>query len=375
MLNDLPPTATASKSNDAMFPLTTGKAAAAAPQVTQDHASNIELANLPSGHTQPASDADANVDIMHLARLGDIAGIQKLYADGKYAPTYADHEGITPLHWAAINNRYALCHFLITAGANVNKIGGESAATPAMWAAQRCHYYVVNLLLENGADLQLTDVQGYNILHLATFDGNVFLLVLLLHQNGLSIDSIDREGHTPLMWAAYKGLPACIDLFLKWGADIHARDQLGFSALHWALVKGSTGCITKLLEYGADRFAVTNATPEKPSKTPIELAKEMHTDQAWFRALAHCGYKDDATPKHPNALLAGFLKDKRWFSNRFFFLWPFLIIWVVLMVASHFVVYIGIPLAAALALAMTRAASWFLQYAPSDMKQLSKTVG
>ena len=54
--------------------------------------------------------------------------------------------------WAAINNHYALCHFLLQSGANVNAKGGEAVATPVLWAAKRCHYYIVNLLLQHGAD-------------------------------------------------------------------------------------------------------------------------------------------------------------------------------------------------------------------------------
>ena len=37
-------------------------------------------------------------DIMQLARLGEIAAIQKLFDGGKYDATYTDEEGITPLH-------------------------------------------------------------------------------------------------------------------------------------------------------------------------------------------------------------------------------------------------------------------------------------
>ena len=69
-----------------------------------------------------------------------------------------------------------------------------------LWAAKRCNYYVVNLLLEHGADPLLTDDQGFNLLHSATLDGNVYQLVLLLHQD-IPVDIADPQSHTPLMWA------------------------------------------------------------------------------------------------------------------------------------------------------------------------------
>lgn len=37
-------------------------------------------------------------DIMQLARLGEIAAIQKLFDSGRYDATYKDEQGITPLH-------------------------------------------------------------------------------------------------------------------------------------------------------------------------------------------------------------------------------------------------------------------------------------
>jgi hypothetical protein len=271
--------------------------------------------------------------------------------------------------WAAINNQYAMCKFLLDAGADVNKRGGESVATPAMWAAQRCHYYTVQLLLQYGADPLITDVQGYNILHLATFEGNVFLLVLLLHQN-IHVDIPDTHGHTCLMWAAYKGYPACVDLFLRWGANVHATDETGFTALHWALVKGSPGCIQKLIEYGSDRFAEAST-----GKTPAVMAEEMKTTRAWHKALTECGFNEDGKSLDFNFPLGSYLvKNKRGFMTKFFFLMPFLMIWSMAMIASHMVVYAGIPLALFVGYCLHWVAQKVMEYAPSDMRHMHKTV-
>lgn len=262
-----------------------------------------------------------------------------------------------------------MCQFLLKAGAEVNKKGGESVATPAMWAAQRCHYYTVNLLLQHGADPLITDIQGYNILHLATFEGNIFLLVLLLHHN-INVDIPDIQGHTSLMWAAYKGFPACVDLFLRWGADVHATDETGFTALHWALVKGSQGCIQKLLEYGSDRFAET-----ANGKTPAITAEEMKTERIWLRALKECGYDDDARPKNIEFPMSSYLlKDKRGFMNKFFFFFPFFILWVMVMLASQLPVFVGIPFALIAGYCLQWVAQQVMEYAPTDMRHMHKTV-
>jgi hypothetical protein len=38
---------------------------------------------------------------MQMARVGDIPGMEKLFAEGEYDATYTDDENITPLHVGA----------------------------------------------------------------------------------------------------------------------------------------------------------------------------------------------------------------------------------------------------------------------------------
>ena len=256
---------------------------------------------------------------------------------------------------------------MIELGADVNAKGGESVATPAMWAAQRCHYYVVNLLLQHGADPLVTDVQGYNILHLATFDGNVFLLILLLHQN-IPIDAPDPQGHTSLMWAAYKGYSACVDLFLRWGAGVNLTDNDGFTALHWALVKGSPACIQKLLQHKSDRFAKTST-----GKTPEMVAEDMGSSSAWHRALTESGFNSDGSVRQVPLPYTSFIKSPT-FLTRFFFLCPVGVLFLVFFILSKMVVFAAIPMSLLCAFAFQWAAERLLLWAPFDMKHLHRTV-
>ncbi|RBQ65834.1 hypothetical protein VDGD_03669 [Verticillium dahliae] len=307
-------------------------------------------------------------DIMQLARVGNVAGMEKLFESGEYDATYHDDEGITPLHWAAINNQYAMAKFLIDHGAEINRKGGESVATPLQWAAQRCHYYTVNLLLQHGADPLITDAQGYNTLHISTFNGNVLLIVLLLHQ-GIPVDVADSYGHTGLMWSAYKGFPQCVDLFLRWGASVHATDEQGFTALHWALVKGSPGCVQKLIEYGSDRFAKTET-----GKTPDVTAQELNTVGAWHRALRECGYAEDAQAIEPHFPGAKYLRqDKRGFVTKFLFFWPILTLWSVLGILGGMPILAGVLISVAVAYTLQWCAQRVLDHAPPGMRHFHKT--
>ncbi|CAK7209815.1 palmitoyltransferase akr1 [Sporothrix bragantina] len=357
------------------------KASAATPKLN----SEMELGSLSNGGSTAGSTtgtaaADEAKDIMHLARVGDVPAMEALFAESEYDATYTDAEGITPLHWAAINNQYAMCTFLLDNGAPINQKGGESVATPLQWAAQRCHYYTVHLLLQRGADPLITDSQGYNTLHISTFNGNVLLLVLLLHQ-GIPVDVLDGFGHTGLMWSAYKGFPACVDLFLRWGASVEAQDEQGFTALHWALVKGSPGCIQKLLEYGSDRFAKTLT-----GKTPAITAQELNTTAAWHKALRECGYDEDGNADAgangslnvisllssiPGA--APLVADKRGFATKFLYLFPFVIVYAMVWLLANLPVYFGLPLSLAVGYGMQMVAQQVVQRAPPDMRQLQRT--
>ncbi len=62
------------------------KSSTAAPKLNHE----MEMGNLPSD--------DVPVDIMQIARIGDIAAMEKLFESGDYDATYTDEEGITPLH-------------------------------------------------------------------------------------------------------------------------------------------------------------------------------------------------------------------------------------------------------------------------------------
>ncbi|KAM5443942.1 palmitoyltransferase akr1 [Microsporum ferrugineum] len=319
---------------------------------------------------QPIGVAEAialELDIMQLARLGEIAAIKELFDSGKYDISYRDEEGITPLHWAAINNRYELCKFLLDSGADVNAKGGESVATPVMWAAQRCHHYIVHLLLQYGADPLLTDIQGFNILHLATFDGNAFLLVLLLHQE-ISVDVTDPQGHTGLMWAAYKGFPSCVDVFLRWGADVNATDEGGLAPLHWSLVKGSTGCVQKIIEYGADRFAET-----KEGKTPSIVADEMKTTHIWHHALGECGYKPDGTSSAAPSSVGHILRSTQHMS-RFYFLLPFAALPAVVTILSSLSIYVSILFTLLFIFGVHLLIKWVSKKGPLDFRVLQRTA-
>jgi palmitoyltransferase len=177
------------------------------------------------------------------------------------------------------------------------------------------------------------------------------------------------------MWSAYKGFPACVELFLRWGANVYATDETGFTALHWAMVRGdqafvSMAAIQKLIEYGSDRFAESST-----GKTPAVTAEEMKCTHLWHRALEECGYDEDGNPISSSILpFASYMIGSKTAMSRFFFLWPSLILICVFLIVSKMPVVFGVPLAVVVGYGLHWVALQALQWAPVDMKHMHRTV-
>ncbi|SMY24893.1 unnamed protein product [Zymoseptoria tritici ST99CH_1A5] len=334
---------------------------------TKDGLDKVELSDLDASPPQLPIESD----LMQLARLGELRAIQKLFDSGRYTARSTDEQGITALHWAAINGHHALCHFLVQSGADVNAKGGDAQATPVLWASKKFNLQVISLLLTNGADPLIRDDQGYNLLHSATLDGNVYQLILLLYQSDIPVDVQDAQGHTSLMWAAYKGFPACIDVLLRFGADVHATDDMGFTSLHWALVKGNYLGIQKLIEAGSDRFAKSKPTEgETEGDTPSMTASKMKSDRQWRKALLESGYDEHGCPqKFPIPMV----HDRRLFFQRFFFLWPFALGGLQLHMLAYLNVWVSVPGVLIVGYGLQFAVQKLLRWAPSDMNSMHKT--
>lgn len=223
------------------------------------------------------------LDIFLAAQYGDWQRLERLIESKEATASDKNEQGITPLHWAAINGRLLACKSLLDHGADVNAAGGDLNATPMMWAAKSGHPYIVHLLVTRGGDPNMVDNQGYNVLQLATHSSNIYLIVYLLH-TGMAVDSTDPGGHTCLMWAAYQGDALSVNVFLKWGAAVNTTDQDGLNALHWSVVRGNKQCIQRIIEEGGDL-----AARQKEGKTARKLAEELKTLMAFESALSSVG--------------------------------------------------------------------------------------
>ncbi|KCV70567.1 hypothetical protein H696_02912 [Fonticula alba] len=249
--------------------------------------------------------------LIQACQAGDIDLVEELLATGRAHPADRNPEdGTTALHWAALNGHRRICELLVARGGPgvVNVSGGSAEMTPLHWAVQRGHTDVVQYLIEHaGANHRLTDLKGFNALHMAAQFGRPMMLLLLL-RFGLALESRDHNGRTPLMWAAYAPDPTgpsrlvatsaqdqlhCLVALLRLGADVYATDEQGYSALHWAVTRGRQNACRVLLEAGADPFLKTARPPKAAAaagadplllRSAMEIAREKgHVD--WFQSL------------------------------------------------------------------------------------------
>ncbi len=80
----------------------------------------------------------------------------------------------------------------------------------------------------------------------------LFYLNSLLDTPGIRTDERDNDGFTALHWAAWSGLPACVERLAKAGVDVNAVENSGYTPLMLAAMRGNAETVQKLLQLGAD---------------------------------------------------------------------------------------------------------------------------
>lgn len=177
-------------------------------------------------------------------RLASILGLSLLLA------------GATPLESpvadAAQANDATQVKELLRQGADVNAAQPDGL-TALHWAAMNDNQEIVGALVYAGAALEPhTRVGGYTPLHLAARSGNAGVIRQLL-EAGAAVDAWTTTGVTSLHFAAQANDAEAIRALVEHGADIDAPD--GFQSrtpLHFAAASNATAAVSTLLELGAD---------------------------------------------------------------------------------------------------------------------------
>ena len=138
----------------------------------------------------------------------------------------AQGDGMTALHWAAMNGDLELTEMLLVAGANVRATTRLGAYTPLYLASQQGHGPVIQALIKAGADLKAGTPNGTTPLMVAAAAGNVAAVKVLI-EGGADVNAKDGvRAQTPLMYAAAANRAAVIELLAASGADLKATSKV-----------------------------------------------------------------------------------------------------------------------------------------------------
>ena len=153
------------------------------------------------------------------AMRGDAAAVASLIKDGADV-NQAQGDGMTALHWIALNGDADTAALLLTAGANVEPHTRLGGYTPLHLARSRGHAAVVMKLLDAGSTVGATTDTGVQPIHLAAQAGNPQAVAALLAK-GADINVPDgTHGRTPLVFAVSQNRLDVMKLLIERGADI-----------------------------------------------------------------------------------------------------------------------------------------------------------
>jgi ankyrin repeat protein len=138
----------------------------------------------------------------------------------------AQGDGMTALHWAAMNGDAELTQMLIVAGANVRAATRLGTYTPLYLASQQGHAAVIQALIEAGAEVKAGTPNGTTPLMVAAASGEVDAVKALIDR-GADVNGKDGvRWQTPLMYAAASNRAAVIELLAAKGADLKATSKV-----------------------------------------------------------------------------------------------------------------------------------------------------
>eukprot|EP01103_Thecamoeba_quadrilineata_P002806 TRINITY_DN1267_c0_g1_i1.p1 TRINITY_DN1267_c0_g1~~TRINITY_DN1267_c0_g1_i1.p1 ORF type:complete len:757 (+),score=148.79 TRINITY_DN1267_c0_g1_i1:340-2271(+) len=128
---------------------------------------------------------------------------------------------------------------------NARDLGGQ---TPIHVAAEVGDNEALEILLMSGAEPDPVDMAGLTPLYHCAAQANLVGLGLLL-EKGVRTEARDYGTNTTaLQRACVDGDVECVELLLKYGADVHARDGEGVTCLHCAVKSGNPRCVAALID-------------------------------------------------------------------------------------------------------------------------------
>jgi ankyrin repeat protein len=238
-----------------------------------EHDPKLDVEKAPPGQVTP---------LMRAIGLQNTELVSLLLEHGA-AVNFADKNSVglnqTPLSLACIQGNLDIVKLLLAKGADVNYTEGRSDA-PLLAATAGSLAVTKHLLLEDTIDVKWTASDGTTALHMASFDPT---LVREFLERGAHIDAHSETFGTTLHKATRSNRIQTIkallandpkpDIDFVYGDDGWEEDEIGFTALQLACKHGLPECVKVLLKGGANpRFR------NKDGEDAIDVIIRTQTD-------------------------------------------------------------------------------------------------
>ncbi len=224
------------------------------------------------------------------AQSGDIVQVRTLLQQGADVNA-AQADGLTALHWAAMNNHGEIVDVLLYAGATVRPLTRVGGYTPLHLAARAGHAGIVTKLVAAGADPDEWTSTGVTAAHFAA-QANSGATIRALFEAGADLDATDGfQSRTPLVFAASRNSTDALVTLLELGADPSIQTDLNDYTVrdgtdrderaHRARVRAAEAGEEVVQNDNADRLAqLQRQQPPPPDSAQVEEEEEEEEEQA-----------------------------------------------------------------------------------------------
>jgi ankyrin repeat protein len=167
-----------------------------------------------------------------------------------------DHNGNTPIIWAAAQGKFEVVELLIDQGADV-KIQNFAGETALFMAAAEGYDQICRLLVEHGANPNQKNLDGATPAHIAAAGGHIAVLEVLA-THGAYMNQQDDEGDTPLHWAVRESrLKAVEYLVSQCNAQVDLRNESQETPLQLASILEETEMVEFLRRFSPEAMKDT----------------------------------------------------------------------------------------------------------------------